>query len=46
VPPAERDCEGERPQTPHQVSPKRGPPPLVRGASPTSNTGHDTRKVC
>lgn len=45
VPPAERDSEGE-PPAPRQVSPKRGPPPLVRGSSPTSSAGQDTRKVC
>jgi len=46
VPPAERDSEGEPTPAPHQVSPKRGPPPLVRGASPTSSAAQDTRKVC
>jgi len=46
VPPAERDSEGEPTPAPHQASPKRGPPPLVRGASPTSSAAQDTRKVC
>lgn len=46
VPPAERDNEGEPTPAPHQVSPKRGPPPLVRGASPTSSAAQDSRKVC
>ncbi|XP_033607966.1 genetic suppressor element 1 isoform X2 [Cryptotermes secundus] len=44
VPPAERDSEGEPSAASHQVSPKRGPPPLVHGASPTTNAGQETRK--
>ncbi|XP_067006122.2 uncharacterized protein px isoform X2 [Anabrus simplex] len=44
VPPSERECEGE-PPPPRQVSPKaRGPPPLVRGASPTAGMVQDSRK--
>ena len=47
VPPAERDNEGESAQAPRQVSPKRGPPPLVRGGtSPPLSTAQDSRKVC
>ncbi|KAJ9573520.1 hypothetical protein L9F63_009084, partial [Diploptera punctata] len=45
VPPAERENEGDPAQAPRQVSPKRGPPPLVRGGtSPPPSAGQDNRK--